>query len=252
MPISTQITFERRGPVGHLVLNRPEKKNAQTFEMWKALRQLGQELLANPGELAVVVVSGAGGCFSSGIDTSVFTSGALLTGAVDGKEVQEAFSWLRAGEFLTLAVIEKYALGAGMELALWCDMRLATEGTVFSLPEVEFGILPDLGGCSLLPEICGYGRAIDIITTARRFDVVEAYRIGLVNEIVPSDKIHQRAEELTTVWRKRTLASLRGSKRATVAALPDPTHSLAVSQVALQECVRVIAEAMKQNTSPIR
>lgn len=243
---TTQITFERRGPVGYLALNRPEKKNAQTFEMWKALRLLGQQLLADPGELAVVVVSGTGGCFSSGIDTSVFSTGALLAGDVNGQEVQEAFSWLRMSSFLTIAVIEKYAIGAGLELALWCDMRLATEDAFFSLPEVEFGILPDLGGCSLLAEICGYGRAIEIITTARRLDVAEAHRIGLVNEVVPAEKMQQRVDEITKVLCKRTLASLRGSKRATVASLPDPTHSLAVSQQALHECLHVIAEAMMQ------
>jgi len=245
MTAPTQITFERRGRVGHLTLNRPEKRNAQTFEMWKELRDLGQQLLAEPGELAVVVVSGAGGCFSSGIDTSVFTSGALLTGDIDGKQVQEAFSWLRSGQFVSIAAIEKYALGAGLELALWCDIRLATEGTVLSLPEIEFGIIPDLGGCSLLSEICGYGRAIEIITTARRFDVSEAYRIGLVNEVIALAQFRQRVDELAGVISKRSLTSLRGAKRATVAALPDPTHSLAVSQEALQDCVRELAKLMK-------
>lgn len=241
MSTSSQIIFERRGPIGQLVLNRHEKRNAQTFEMWKALRLLGQELLADPGELAVVVVSGAGGFFSSGIDTSIFTSGALLTGTVDGKEVQEAFSWLRAGQFISIASIEKCAIGAGLELALWCDMRLATEGTILSLPEVEFGIIPDLGGCSLLAEICGYGRAVDLITTARRIDEVEAHRIGLVNEIVAREKIHQRVDELAKLLCKRTLSSLRGAKRATVASLPDPNHSLAVSQEALHDCIREIS-----------
>ena len=137
--------------------------------------------------------------------------------------------------------MQGYAVAGGLELALWCDIRIATEGTVLALPEIEFGIIPDLGGCSLLAEICGYGRAIDIITTARRFDASEAHRLGIVNEVVAPDKLHPRIEELTTLLSKRSLTALRGAKRATVASLPDPTHSLTVSLEAIGECIRELA-----------
>jgi enoyl-CoA hydratase/carnithine racemase len=234
----TQISFERRGAIGHLTLQRPEKRNAQTLEMWQELRQLGQQLLAEPGDLAVVVVSGAGNHFSSGIDTNLLTSGALLTSPIDGKAVQEAFSWLRAGPFISIAAIEKCAIGAGMELALWCDLRLATEGTIFALPEIEFGIIPDLGGCSLLAEVCGYGRALELVTTARRFDATEAHRLGLVTEVVALDQMPRRVEDLAGLLAKRSLTALRGAKRATLAAIPDPAPSLAVSLEVLTDCFR--------------
>jgi enoyl-CoA hydratase/carnithine racemase len=236
MSVPTQITFERRGTIGHLVLQRSEKRNAQTLEMWKELRQLGQELLAEPDDLAVLIVSGAKGHFSSGIDTSILTSGALLTGNIDGKAIQEAFSWLRAGQFITIAAIEKCAIGAGMELALWCDLRFASEGTIFALPEIEFGIIPDLGGCSLLPEIIGYSRAMDVITTARRFDATEALRLGLVSEVIAPDQLHHRVERLADLLTKRSLVALRGAKRATRAAIPDPAPSLGVSLDAIVDC----------------
>lgn len=238
---ASQITYERRGQVGYLVLNRPDKRNAQTVEMWMELRQLGQQLLADPGELAVVVVSGAGGSFSSGVDTSVFTSGALTSGAIDGRQVQEAFSWLRAGKFITIAAIERFAIGAGLELALWCDMRLATEDAFFALPEVEFGIIPDLGGCSLLPEICGYGRAMELITTAQRFDAIEAHRLGIVNELLKPGNMTVRADELAGLLCKRSLTVLRGAKRATLAALPDTSKSLRTSLEAVYECIRELS-----------
>lgn len=238
MPPFSQIIFEQQGPVGRLVLNRPEKRNAQTFEMWGELRQLGQQLLEEPGELAVVVVTGAGGCFSSGLDTSIFASGALASAAVDGKACQEAFSWLRAAPFITIAAMERFAIGAGLELALWCDMRIAAVGTVMSLPEVEYGIIPDLGGCTLLAEVCGYGRAIEIITTARKFDAADGYRLGIINEVVDSQDLQQRVTELTALLSKRSLHSLRGAKRATVAALPDTAPSLEVSCESIAACIR--------------
>lgn len=241
MPDFTQITFEQQGNVGRLVLNRPEKRNAQTFEMWDELRQLGQQLLADPGELTVLVVSGAGGCFSSGLDTTILTSGALANDAVDGQAFQEAFSWLRSGAFVSIAAIERFAIGAGMELALWCDMRLASEGTVFALPEVEYGIIPDLGGCTLLAEICGYGRAIEIITTARKFDAMEAHRLGIVNEVVSVEQFQPRVEALVQLLSKRSPHSLRGAKRATVASLPETGASLAASRDSIHACIRDLA-----------
>ena len=240
------LQFQQSGRIGHLLLNRPDKKNAQTPEMWSELRTLGQKLLADPGELAVVTVSGAGGCFSSGVDTSVFTSGILASGTIDGKAVQEAFSWLRAAPFISIAAIEKFAIGAGLELALWCDLRLATEGTFFALPEIDFGIIPDLGGCSLLAEICGYSRAIELITMARRFDASEAHRLGILNEIVPSDKLQVRLNELSALLAKRSLVALRSAKRAALASLPDTRPSLAVS---LEEIASCIASLQKQPRS---
>ena len=241
MATFSQIAFERRGAIGYLTLQRPEKRNAQTLEMWQELRQLGQRLLAEPGELAVVVVAGAGGCFSSGVDTTLLTSGALLTGSIDGKTIQEAFSWLRASQFISIATIEKCAIGAGLELALWCDLRLAAEGTIFSLPEIGFGIIPDLGGCSLLAEVCGYGRAIELIMTARRFGAVEALQLGIVNEVVAVDQLPRRVEELAGLLARRSLTALRGAKRATLAALPDTASSLAVSLDVITECFQSLA-----------
>jgi enoyl-CoA hydratase/carnithine racemase len=244
----TQITFERQGAIGYLTLQRPQKRNAQTLEMWQELRQVGQQLLAEPGELAVVVVSGAGGYFSSGIDTSILTSGALLTGSVDGKAIQEAFSWLRAGQFISIAAIEKGAIGAGLELALWCDLRLAAEAAMLSLPEIEYDIIPDLGGCSLLAEICGYNRAMALITTARRLDSKEAYKLGIVNEVVVPEKLQSRVEELAELLARRSLTALRGAKRALRAAIPDPTSSLAVSLDAVTDCFRQIAVVRQPKT----
>ena len=226
--------------LGELLLHRPEKRNAQTLQMWNELGHLGQQLLANPDDLAVVVVRGSGGCFSSGLDTSVFTSGELTTGSFDGAAIQQAFAWLRHGSFISIAAIEKFAIGAGLELALWCDMRLITEGSFVSLPEIDYGIIPDLGGCALLPEICGYAVAIELITTARRVDAIEALQLNIVNEVVKSEELDGRLETLTTLLSKRSLTALRGAKRACVAALADTSESLRVAQEHVTKCLDLL------------
>lgn len=231
------IRYTRRGAVGELLLHRPEKRNAQTLQMWNELGHLGEQLLANPGDLAVVVVRGSSGCFSSGLDTSVFTSGELTTGSFDGAAIQQAFAWLRHGSFISIAAIEKFAIGAGLELALWCDLRLITEGSFVSLPEIEYGIIPDLGGCVLLPDFCGYATALELITTARRVDAIEALQIGIVNEVVKPDQLDSRLEAMTTLLTKRSLTALRGAKRACIAALVDSRESLRVSQEEVTKCL---------------
>lgn len=246
MSSTSHILFEQQGRIGRLTLNRPEKKNAQTLQMWADLRTLGQRLLAEPGELAVIIVSGAGGVFSSGIDTSIFTSGALLQGGVDGVAIQEAFSWLRLAPFVSIAAMEKYALGAGLELALWCDMRIAVEGTVMALPELEFGIIPDLGGCALLPEIVGFGRAMELIASTRRIETAEAHRWGLLNDVVPADRLTGRVDELATLLSKRSLTALRGARRAALAALHETNTAMTVSREAVAECLNEMARHMKR------
>lgn len=234
------IRFTKRGVVGELLLHRPEKRNAQTLAMWKELGQLGEQLLANPNDLAVVIVRGSGGCFSSGLDTSMFSSGELASGTFDGAAIQKAFAWLRHGSFISIAAIEKFAIGAGLELALWCDLRLITEGSFVSLPEIEYGIIPDLGGCALLPEICGYAAAIELITTARRVDAVEALQLNIVNEVVKPAQLDSRLEALTILLSKRSLTALRGVKRACVKALADTSESLRVAQEEVSKCLHLL------------
>ncbi len=234
------IRFTKRGAVGELLLHRPEKRNAQTLQMWNELGHLGRQLIEDPGDLAVIVVRGSGGCFSSGLDTSLFTSGELASGSFDGAAIQQAFVWLRNGSFITIAAIEKFAIGAGLELALWCDLRLITEGSFVSLPEIEYGIIPDLGGCALLPDICGYAAAIELITTARKVDAIEALQVGIVNEVVKPAQLDSRLEALTTLFSKRSLTALRGAKRACLAALVDSRESLRVSQEEVMKCLKLL------------
>ena len=169
------IEFERDGSVGWLRLARPDRLNSFTVAMWHEMRALGQEL-RDDADLRAVVVIGKGRAFSSGIDTTVFTGGSSdsiedgddagtrhADPTVDGiLRAQEAFSWLADARYPTIAAVHGYALGAGLQLALACDIRVFARGTQVGLLEHKYGILPDLGGTQRLPRVVGASKAKEI------------------------------------------------------------------------------------------
>src|SRR3954464_5732576 len=196
--------FERDGHVGWLRLSRPDRLNSFTPEMWRELREIGEELRDDP-ELRAVVVIGQGRAFSSGIDTSVF-AGDTLDGdtletdrdaprrhddpAVDAiMQTQDSYTWLEEAPYATIAAVRGYALGAGLQLALACDVRVFAEGTKAGLLEFKYGILPDLGGTQRLPRVAGASKAKEMIWTAARIDADESYRIGLCDRLVDAEDL---------------------------------------------------------------
>ena len=228
------LRLERDGHVGRLVLARPEKLNSFTGEMWDELRTLGQELLADPGDLRALIVIGEGRAFSSGIDTSVFTTGSGISvpdaGARDENpavdlvmRTQEAYSWLETAPFATIAAVRGYALGAGLQMALACDLRIFARGTSVGLLELKYGIMPDLGGTQRLPRLVGPGKAKELIFTSARIDAEEAYRIGICEQLVSEEELEEAAETLAGTIAAQPPLAVTGAKRAVNAALDERT-----------------------------
>jgi enoyl-CoA hydratase len=226
------IRVELEGPIGRLTLNRPERLNAFTGEMWRELAALGASLLDDPRDLRALVVIGEGRAFSSGIDTSVFTSGGgaddVLAGAdarhpdpaVSGiLATQEAYTWLEEVPFATIAAVRGYALGAGLQLALACDVRFVARGTKLGLLEHKYGIIPDLGGTQRLPRLVGAGRAKELIFTAATIDADEAERIGLVEHVVADEELEGMVDELAGCIAAQPPLAVRAAKRAVHAAM---------------------------------
>src|SRR5207247_366966 len=187
------VIFEREGPIGRLRLNRPAKLNAQTPQMWAELRELGRTL-RDERDLRCLVVSGEGRAFSSGIDLAEITGQDGLGAAAQVapgagadrlvaliRQGQEAFSWLVDAPFASIAALRGYALGAGLQLALACDTRIAARATQLGALEFRYGLLPDLGGTAWLPRLIGPARAKELVFTAARIDAEEALRVGLVS-----------------------------------------------------------------------
>lgn len=221
------IQFDRDGNVGWLRLDRPERLNSFTVAMWHEMRALGIELRDDP-ELRAVIVIGNGRAFSSGIDTTVFTGGstdAIETGAdagsrhadptVDGiLRAQEAYSWLAEARYPTIAAVRGYALGAGLQLALACDLRVFARGAQVGLLEHKYGILPDLGGTQRLPRVVGASKAKELIWTAARIDADEAHRIGLCDRLVDEGDLEAEVTSLAAVIAAQPPLAVQGTKRA--------------------------------------
>jgi len=203
--MTNKVQVEIRAPVATITLNKPERLNALDIEVWEGIRDAAEAVDGAPGVRAVIL-QGAGGAFCAGLDVK---AGSTL-GAFDEASLAGALPWIRAHlghlqECFTrlervrvpvIAAIQRVCMGAGMELALCCDIRIAAEGALFSIPEVQLGIIPDMGGTQRLPRTIGVGMAKELIYSARRFDAAEALRIGFVNHVYPGGELGTRAAEL--------------------------------------------------------
>src|SRR5262245_64847163 len=128
--------------------------------------------------------------------------------------LQACFTRLAEIRVPVIAAIQRVCIGAGMELALCCDIRLAAEGTVFSIPEVQLGIVPDMGGTQRLPRTIGIGKAKELIYSARRLDAAEALRVGLVNAVYPAGELSARVAELAGEIAANAPLAVQAAKRA--------------------------------------
>jgi enoyl-CoA hydratase/carnithine racemase len=196
----SEVRLERAGPVATVTLCRPDVLNAQTPAMWSILRDIGHELTA---DVRMVVVRGQGRAFSAGLDlTAARGTFAELAGldeeaAADRiAAIQEAFSWLRRPDLVTVAAVQSHAIGAGFQLALACDLRVLADDAQLCMAEVSLGLVPDLGGIKRLVELVGYARALEICVTGRRIAAAEAERIGLATLVVPAAELDGAVEDL--------------------------------------------------------
>lgn len=209
------ILVEKSEGLGKIVLNRPQVLNALNQEMFdeldKAFRFMGED-----EDVKVLIVTGAGKAFSAGIDLS------LLNQIVEEKnnekirrlikKIQETFSLPEIMEKPVIAAINGITLGGGLELILACDLRIASENAKFGLPEVSFGIVPDLGGAQKLSRIVGLGKAKEIVFTGEIFDAKEAEKIGLVNKVVSHEVLEETVKNLAKKLMNNSLIAIGLSK----------------------------------------
>jgi len=200
------VQYRKEGHLAFISLNRPERHNALNPWMMRRLHQLWQEY-ALDREARALVLHGAGPSFCSGMDLKESSPGFGYRSADIPGVDQEEYAAAKALEALPgerrrfryvpptelskpiVAALHGRVSGGGLELALCSDVRIAAEGTTFALPEVTRGLAPGSGGMVLLPRIVGSGRALEWLLTGDVLDCEEAYRIGLVNRIVPKDEL---------------------------------------------------------------
>jgi enoyl-CoA hydratase len=179
--------------VAFLTVNRPEARNALSGETVEEMHGALEE--ARRARVTVLVVTGAG--------DKAFVSGADIR-AIRARGRDDALASINsrlmtaveAHEAVTIAAVNGYALGGGCELALACDLRIASDRAVFGLPEPSLGIIPGAGGTQRLPRIVGLGRAKEMILTGARWDASQALAYGLVSEVVPAAELEAAARRM--------------------------------------------------------
>jgi enoyl-CoA hydratase/carnithine racemase len=214
------------GAVASITLNKPDRRNSQSPRMWHTLDAIGQGL---PDEVRVVVLKGAGDCFSAGIDTRLLTGEgvegeesvadlmqageAKILEAIDG--YQRGFTWLADPKIISVAAVHGYAIGAGFQLALACDLRVVADDVKFCMKEPALGLVPDLAGTKPLVELVGHSRALEICATARFVEAGEARELGIATVVVPRAELDATTSDLVDA----VLANNAGAVRETKALL---------------------------------
>ena len=230
MPENKAVLFEVQEKVAVVTINRPEVRNAVNGEVLEGLAEAANNILSQT-EIRAAIITGAGDrAFSAGLDLkSASAAGAntVLTGSTrsEVETLQAGGRVYLALETLpvpVIAAINGYCLGMAMELVLACDIRLASDTAIFSIPEVQLGTIPDFGGTQRLPRLIGAGKAKELIFTGRRIDAAEALRIGLVQHVYPLDRLMEEAKKLAQEIASIAPPLIQGAKRAINVAMSYP------------------------------
>lgn len=200
--MSELVRTEQRGTIFEIIFNRPDKRNALNSEMFAEFDTAVQQANRTTG-IRTVIIRGEGQAFSAGIDVSSLLGLADKYGShwqtrmrTITDEFQAVLNRLERIELPTIALLHGYCFGLAMELALACDIRIATAETKMGLPETRLGIIPDVGGTTRLVRLVGPARAKEIIFTGRHFDMDYAERWGIVNYVVAQEDLMTKAETL--------------------------------------------------------
>jgi enoyl-CoA hydratase/carnithine racemase len=199
-----------------LQLNRPEARNALSIEL---RAELGDALIAaeNDPDVRALVICGNDEQFAAGADIKMMSQ-IDLAGTLDLARNRNIFQTVAACTKPVIAAVSGYALGAGFELTLACDMVVASETAQFGLPEVTLGIIPGGGGTQRLTNIVGKHKAMELILTGRRIDAAEALELGVVNQVTAKDQWLDKAHDLALVIARRPPVAVRLGKQAVQAA----------------------------------
>ncbi len=205
----------RDGHVALLRLNRPEARNALSPEVMELLAGELERLDPDP-EVRCVVIAGSDKVFAAGADIKAMSERSFE----EALRHPAASFWRRLAAVKTpmVAAVSGYALGGGCELALACDMIVASEGAQFGQPEINLGIIPGGGGSQRLARVLGKQRAMEYVLTGRRFDAEEGLRMGLVNRVVPDGRWLEEAMALAQTVAERPPIATRLAKQAVLAA----------------------------------
>ncbi|UCC74868.1 MAG: enoyl-CoA hydratase/isomerase family protein [Gemmatimonadota bacterium] len=215
------VLIEKKGNIATIMVNRPDKLNALNAEVRVGVA-MALEQLRQDDDVRVAIITGAGDkAFIAGADIAEF----------EGKSGVEGYHYIQTGDVYsaverfpkpTIAMINGFCLGGGCEVALACDIRIASDKAKLGQPEINLGLIPGGGGTQRLPRLVGQGHAMRLIYTGDAIDAASAEKIGLVDEVVPQDELKGRVMELATKIAEKSPAALQATKESIRAAWQMP------------------------------
>ena len=205
------VLVTKEGPISIVQLNRPKVLNALNFEIMSELVSALEEL---DREMAIkaIILTGSERSFAAGADLAEMSQSTPVD-LVLGRRF-ELWDRIRKISKPIIAAVSGYCLGGGNELAMNCDLIVASETATFGQPEVNVGIIPGAGGTQRLPRVVGKYKAMEMILTGKSISADEAYRIGLVNHVVPPESLMEEAKKIATEIASKPPISIRSAKEA--------------------------------------
>ena len=213
MPDWETILFEKRGQVARLSLNRPDSLNAYNVRMRDDFSQ-ALSAVALDDEVRALIIAGQGRAFCAGADLTEFGSAPSQVIARKVRWERDVWGQLNALPVPIVAAVHGYCIGSGLEIMLLSDLRIAAQGTVFAMPELQLGMIPAAGGSQTLPRNCMGDQALDLLLTGRRLDAADALRLGLVTRLVHPEKLDTTAWLVAEELAAHSSASMKFAKQA--------------------------------------
>jgi enoyl-CoA hydratase/carnithine racemase len=200
--------------IAYVTLNRPDALNAFSVRMRDDLFEV-LSAIKEDDEVRVAVIKGAGKrAFCSGADLTEFLTAPSVVKARRIRAVRDLWRLFLSVPQPVIAALHGYVLGSGIEIALFCDLRIASRDVIFGLPEVGLGILPGAGGTQTLPRVMGIAGALDMLLTGRRLGGQEALQMGLVNRVVLRNELLKTADEMAQTIASFDPQAVRNAKQA--------------------------------------
>lgn len=223
--------------IAFVTINLPDKLNALNAQCKNELGELFTNLKTNP-DVDVVILTGSGEkAFVAGTDIGELVSLDAEAGKDFASHGQSVFDRIQHLGKPVIAAVNGYALGGGCELALACHIRIASENAKFGQPEINLGIIPGYGGTQRLPRIIGVGKAMELILTGNQIDAQEAFRVGLVNKVVPQSELRSTAETIAKAIIDKGQLAVRMALKAINASMEMPlSEGLKIEASLFGEC----------------
>lgn len=206
------LMYQEKNNILEIILNRPDRLNALNRELTEELERAVNEA-EKDNEVKVIIFSGYGKSFCAGADISDIDFNSVEEAEIFFKRTHALFNKIENIEKPTIAAINGYALGGGCELALVCDIRIASERSTIGVPEIKMGVLPGAGGTQRLPRLVGIGNALEMIFTGEPLDAQAAHRIGLVNKVVMHEKLMDEVTKLAKILVNKSPLALKMAKK---------------------------------------